>query len=112
MLQWKLNKNVPVKYSSMPVQSLLSQLCNYELETFSLEAEIVKVIGKLRAKLNKTEGQTWIFGKNFIHIANAHFNIFLTYREVYLFSFFKWYNVVPLNYEVLSDFFTVIGTKS
>lgn len=41
----------------MPVQSLLSHLCNYEIQTFSQEAEIVKVIAKLRANLNKTEGQ-------------------------------------------------------
>lgn len=39
----------------MPVQSLLSHPCHYELQTFSLEAEIVEVIAKLRAKL-KTEG--------------------------------------------------------
>lgn len=42
----------------MPVQSLLSHLCNYEIQTFSQEAEIViKVIAKLRANLNKTEEQ-------------------------------------------------------
>lgn len=42
----------------MPVQSLLSHLCNYEIQTFSQEAEIeVKVIAKLRANLNKNEGQ-------------------------------------------------------
>lgn len=49
--------NVPVKYSSMPVQSLLSCLCSYELWWSLLEAEIVKVIPKFRAKLN-CEGQT------------------------------------------------------
>lgn len=43
----------------MPVQSLLSHLCNYEIQTFSQEAEIVvKVRAKLkRANLNKTEEQ-------------------------------------------------------
>lgn len=42
----------------MPVQSLLSHLCNYKIQTFSQEAEgVVKVIAKLRAKLNKNEGR-------------------------------------------------------
>lgn len=42
--------------------------------TFSLEAEIVKVVSKLTAKPNKTEGQTRIWGINFIQVENTHFN--------------------------------------
>lgn len=44
----------------MPVQSLLSHLCNYEIQTFSQEAErVVKVIAKLRAKLKKMRDSFW-----------------------------------------------------
>lgn len=45
----------------MPVQSLMSHLCNYEIQTFSQEAEIVvKVIAKLREPtLTKLRNSFW-----------------------------------------------------